>query len=496
MANPITLHTPTPEEAPLQDKLNEALVSELLHRSRSASIALLLATLLMWTIVRPFTGTVVLVLFVALAGLTVIRMAGAIWIERRAAGRFGHLQVFRWFTMMNVLLGVSLGAIILAAYPSLPPLRVAMTSVCIVGINSAALVSLAASPLVYVVYVGANMAALTYVAFAHPLLGLEVPFQVMQIVYSAALFVMMLTVHRSLRHSIVLRLQLAASLGNLRDTQARLVDASRKAGRADVAIEVLHSVGNVLNSVNVSAALARDVVARSRTNNLPKVVEVVMQHRDAFSAFVRDDARGQKLPDYLAQLAEVVVRDNRAVTAELESLAKNVDHIRLIVASQQERVRPSDVIEAFDVAGLLDDALRIAHYDEQAIAVTRRCDELPPASLDRHKLLQILIVLLANARDAVMARDHSDRRIAIHARRGATGDLEITVEDNGCGFDPGQLEQMFSLGFTTKPTGRGIGLHYSACAARELKGNLTAQSAGVGTGASFLLALPLRAIAA
>jgi len=496
MANPITLHTPTPEEAPLQDKLNEALVSELLHRSRSASIALLLATLLMWTIVRPFTGTVVLVLFVALAGLTVIRMAGAIWIERRAAGRFGHLQVFRWFTMMNVLLGVSLGAIILAAYPSLPPLRVAMTSVCIVGINSAALVSLAASPLVYVVYVGANMAALTYVAFAHPLLGLEVPFQVMQIVYSAALFVMMLTVHRSLRHSIVLRLQLAASLGNLRDTQARLVDASRQAGRADVAIEVLHSVGNVLNSVNVSAALARDVVARSRTNNLPKVVEVVMQHRDAFSAFVRDDARGQKLPDYLAQLAEVVVRDNRAVTAELESLAKNVDHIRLIVASQQERVRPSDVIEAFDVAGLLDDALRIAHYDEQAIAVTRRCDELPPASLDRHKLLQILIVLLANARDAVMARDHSDRRIAIHARRGATGDLEITVEDNGCGFDPGQLEQMFSLGFTTKPTGRGIGLHYSACAALELKGNLTAQSAGVGTGASFLLALPLRAIAA
>jgi signal transduction histidine kinase len=496
MANPITLHTPTPEEAPLEDKLNEALVLELLHRSRSASVALLLATLLMWTIVRPYTGTDVLILFIALAGLTAIRMVGAVWIERFAVGRFEPLRVFRWFTMINVLVGASLGAIILAAYPSLPPLRVAMMSVCIVGINSAALVSLAASPLVYMVYVGANMAALTYVAFAHPLEGLEISFQVMQVVYSLALFVMMLTVHRSLRHSIVLRLQLAASLGNLRDTQARLVDASRRAGRADVAIEVLHSVGNALNSVNVSAALAREVVAKSKTNNLPKVVEAVMQHRDDFSAFVRNDPRGQKLPEYLAQLSEVVVRDNRAVTAELEALAKSVDHIKLIVASQQDRVAPSEVIETFDVAGVLDDALRIARYEGESIEVRRHCDELPPASLDRHKLLQILIVLLANARDAVMTREQGDRRISIHARRGATGGLEIAVEDNGCGFEPEHRDKMFTLGFTTKPSGRGIGLHYSACAALELKGNLTAQSAGVGTGASFLLALPFRAISA
>lgn len=493
MPHPITLHTPTPDEAPLQDKLNEALVRELLHRTRSASVALLLATLLLWTIVGPYNGSFVLALFVALAGFTVIRMIGSIWIERRAGKRFDTMRVFRWFVAMSVLIGASMGAIILASYPSLPPLRVAMSSVCIVGINSAALVSLAGSPLVYVVYVGANMAALTYIAFAHPIQGLEAPFQIMQIVYSLALFVMMLTVHRSLRHSIVLRLQLAASLGNLRDTQARLVDASRQAGRADVAVEVLHSVGNALNSVNVSAALASEVVAKSKTNNLPKVVEVVLQHRDDFGAFVRDDPRGQKLPDYLAQLSEVVVRDNRAVTAELQSLARHVDQIKLIVASQQDRVRSSDVAETFDVPGLLDDALRIARYDEQAIEVTRLCDELPRASLDRHKVLQILIVLLANARDAVMTRDRGERRITVHARRGTAGDLEIAVEDNGCGIDPDHLERMFSLGFTTKPSGRGLGLHYSACAARELKGNLTARSAGVGSGASFLLALPFGA---
>jgi signal transduction histidine kinase len=397
---------------------------------------------------------------------------------------------------MSVLIGVSLGAIIMVAYPSLPPLRVAMCSVCIVGINSAALVSLAGSPLVYVVYVGANMAALTFVAFVHPLQGLELPFQIMQIVYSSALFVMMFNVHRSLRNSIVLRLQLATSLAKLRETQARLVDASREAGRADVAVEVLHSIGNTLNSVNVSAALVNEIVAKSKVNNLPRIVDVVTQHSGDFSAFVRDDPRGQKLPEYLAQLAEVVVRDNRAVTAELESLTRSVDRIKLIVASQQDRVGPRDVIETFDVAGLLDDALRIAGYEQHEIEVSRHCDELPPASLDRHRVLQILIALLANARDAVMSRQAGERKIAVHARRGAVGDLEIAIEDNGCGIASEHLDEVFNLGFTTKPTGRGIGLHYSACTARELKGNLTAHSAGPGRGASFLLALPFAAPAA
>jgi C4-dicarboxylate-specific signal transduction histidine kinase len=107
--------------------------------------------------------------------------------------------------------------------------------------------------------------------------------------------------------------------------------------------------------------------------------------------------------------------------------------------------------------------------------------------------LQILIIVLANARDAVMTRARGERRITVHARRGASGELEIAVDDNGCGIDPEHIDRMFSLGFTTKPSGRGLGLHYSACAARELKGHLTARSAGVGTGASFLLALPFGA---
>jgi signal transduction histidine kinase len=491
--NLISLQRLAPDEVPLQSKLNEALVRELLHRTRSAAVALLLTLWLLWVLVGP-AGGMVTGLFIALIAFTGIRLAGSMWLERLPRERFHHMRAFAWFAMMSALVGMTLGAIVVASYPHISPLAVALCSVAMFGINSGALVSLSASPLVYLLYVGTNMAAVMYTAFAHPLPGQEHAFQLMQVVYSLAVLLLLQTVHKSFRSNIIVRLRLAASVDELRDTQARLLEASRQAGRADVATEVLHGVGNVLNSVNVSATLVGEILVKSKTHNLPKVVAMLLEHRDDFARFLRDDPRGQKLPDYFAQLAELVEHDNRIAKHELESLTRNVDHIRVIVGALQAQTRRgAELIEAFAVDALIADALRIsaASYGDQAIEVVRQLDDLPPARLDRHKALQILIVLLANARDAVSANHSGDRRITVHARRGESGELEITVEDNGCGIDPQHLERIFSLGFTTKAGGHGLGLHFSACAARELKGRLSAHSAGRGSGASFLLALPL-----
>jgi signal transduction histidine kinase len=489
--NVITLDTPDATEAPFRDQLNEALMRELLHRTKSAGVALLGAVVLLWLILGDQTGTVVFVQFLAVSILILARMVGAIWLERR--GRFDTMRAFGWFAAVNFLIGGGLGAIILSAYPHLPPLGVAMCSVCIVGINSAAMVSLAGSPLVYLLYVVSNMAALSFVSFAHPLQGLERPFQVMQFIYGAALIVMMRSVHRSLRNNIVLRLRLGRSLEELRDTQARLVDASREAGRADVAATVLHSVGNVLNSVNVSATLVTEALGKSRLQTLPRVLALVEDHRNDLPAFFRDDPRGQKLPEYCARLAEAVERDHGVATSELAALTQNLDLIKAVVAAQQERIKPASVVETCDVHDVLDEALSVhaAASGPQAIEVVRRFHDLPPARLDRYKILQILIALLANARDAVLAGDLGERRIIVSARRGDAGDLEIAIDDNGCGIDPKDLDQVFGLGYTTKPGRHGVALHVSACAARELKGALTARSPGLGHGASFLLTLPL-----
>jgi signal transduction histidine kinase len=367
-----------------------------------------------------------------------------------------------------------------------------------IGINSTAMVTMAASPLVYILYLCPTLAAWFIVAFSHPLPGLEHALQGALPLYGVVMAFTTRAVHRRLRNNIVLRLRLGASLGDLRDAQAKLVEASRQAGRSDVATAVLHNVGNVLNSVNVSAMMVNDLVTNLRTAKLSQIGTMITEHGDDLPRFFRDDPRGQKLPNYFAQLHAALERDKAAAASELHSLMRNIEHIKVIVSSQQSHVKPGGAIETFDARDLLDDALKFstASGDHHAIEIVRRFGDVPPVSLDRHKVLQIVMNLLTNARDAVLTKPAGERRIIVSTRAGDNASFEIGVEDNGCGVDPNHLDRIFHLGFTTKTEGNGLGLHYSACAARELHGNLTARSEGVGRGAAFVLVLPLDAMAA
>ena len=123
--------------------------------------------------------------------------------------------------------------------------------------------------------------------------------------------------------------------------------------------------------------------------------------------------------------------------------------------------------------------------------MVRDYHELPSVSLDRHRALQILINLVSNARQSVVAANRPDKRIIVRSRRVGDARVRIEVEDNGLGIDPEHHARMFTHGFTTKKHGHGIGLHSSALAARELHGTLTFTSEGAGQGATFALELPL-----
>ncbi|HZJ65186.1 MAG TPA: ATP-binding protein [Kofleriaceae bacterium] len=496
--NLITLEKPTADEVPLQTQLNETLVRELLATAKGGAAGLLVATFLCWLLVHPWPGHAVTAAFAALIGVTATRLVGSIWIERRLIHRMPYMRVFLWLAVIYASNGASLAVFIVAACPHLPVVSTLMLLVIMIGINSTAMVTMAASPLVYVLYLSPTLAAWFIVAFTDPLPGLEHALQGALPVYGIVMAFTMRTVHRRLRHNIVLRLRLGASLGDLRDAQARLVEASREAGRSDVATAVLHNVGNVLNSVNVSAVLVNDIVTNLRTAKLSQIATMITEHGDDLARFFHDDARGQKLPLYFEQLHVALERDKAAAATELQSLIRNIDHIKVIVSSQQSHVKPSGAIETFDARDLLDDALKfsVSATEHHAIEVIRRFDAVPPVSLDRHKVLQIVMNLLTNARDAVLTKPAGERQIIVSTRAGDNASLEIGIEDNGCGVDPQHLDRIFHLGFTTKTAGNGLGLHYSACAARELHGNLTARSEGVGRGASFLLVLPLDAMAA
>ena len=493
--NPITLEAMSPDDQSLQAQLDEALIRELVLKARNGAAGLLGASVLLWMILRAWTGGTVAALFVVLVSVTAIRGAGGRWLGRERLQRLPVMRVFGWLLTVCALTGACLGAIVVASYPHLPITSTLMLIVIMIAINSAAMVSLAASPTAYACYAGPALLAWAIVAFAYPLPGFERVFEVAIVIYGVVIALTIRAIHHSLRNNIVLRLRLAASLGELRDTQSKLVEASRLAGRSDVATAVLHSVGNVLNSVNVSAGLVNEIVINSRVSGLTKIATTLNEHRGDLARYLDDDDRGQKLPPYLLQLGEVLEMDKAAATAELQSLIRHIDQIKIIVASQQSHVKRGGLSETFEVHQLLDDAIKLsaASWDRDAIEIVRSFDPLPPATLDRHKALQILMNLLANAHDAVMTNDAAARRITLGARQSAKAEAEITVADNGGGIDAPDLDRIFHLGFTTKPERHGLGLHYCACAAHEMNGELRARSAGPGRGATFVLRLPLGA---
>ncbi|WP_233261507.1 ATP-binding protein [Vitiosangium sp. GDMCC 1.1324] len=285
-----------------------------------------------------------------------------------------------------------------------------------------------------------------------------------------------------------------AAEARLSELHRGLVDASRQAGMAEVATGVLHNVGNTLNSVNVSANLLDERLRGMRVSGLEKAVALLREHAADPGTFFTSDPRGRQLPVYLQAVTAQLERERNAVLAELRTLSEGVEHIRTVVGMQQQYARFSGLVERVFLPELLDGALRLqsTSMERLRIEVRREYAEVPPVWVDRHKLLQILLNLLSNARHAMQESGRADPCLTIRVEPGEEGWLRTSVSDNGVGIAPEHLPRLFTHGFTTKKDGHGFGLHTSALAAQELGGVLSCESPGRGEGATFTLELPVR----
>ena len=277
----------------------------------------------------------------------------------------------------------------------------------------------------------------------------------------------------------------------LEDMHKQLIQTSHQAGMAEVATGVLHNVGNVLNSVNVSATLVTDLVRRSKAPNVGKISDLLAQHRSELGPYLVEDAKGRMIPSYLATLAESLAAEQKAIITELESLHKNIDHIKDIVAMQQSYAKTSGVTETVSVPDLVEDALRmnagsLARHD---VDVARDYAGRPVITTEKNKVLQILVNLIRNAKYACDESGRTDKLIILRTTTEERG-VSISVIDNGVGIPAENLTRIFAHGFTTRKHGHGFGLHSGALAAREIGGSLTVRSEGPGKGATFTLRLP------
>jgi two-component system NtrC family sensor kinase len=279
----------------------------------------------------------------------------------------------------------------------------------------------------------------------------------------------------------------------LEQVHRELVASARRAGMAEIATGVLHNVGNVLNSVNVSAAMLASRLKSSKRSHLNRVVAMLDEHRSDLDKFLTTDAKGKQIPDFLKALADHLQTEEEAMVEETRSLTTDVEHIKTIVATQQSYAGNSSMFEPTDINTLLDDAVRmnLTSFERHGIHVERNFADLPTVLADKQRLLQIVINLVKNAKEALTEQEIGRDRILRLETRAVDDRLMIAIGDTGVGIKKDDLTRIFSHGFTTKANGHGFGLHSCAIAATEMEGSLTAYSDGHMKGATFTLNLPL-----
>src|SRR5205814_10323504 len=172
------------------------------------------------------------------------------------------------------------------------------------------------------------------------------------------------------------------------------------AGMAEVATGVLHNVGNVLNSVNVSAGLVVEKISRSKIPQIGKAAALLTGRNGDLANFLTQDPNGQRLPEFFAKLGAFLEEENTEILREVDQLSRNIEHIKEVVAMQQNYAKVSGVFENLPAEQLFEDAIamNIGAFERHGVTVERDFAPVPTVCVDRHKVLQILINLIRNAK--------------------------------------------------------------------------------------------------
>lgn len=274
---------------------------------------------------------------------------------------------------------------------------------------------------------------------------------------------------------------------------SQLMETARRAGMSDVAVSVVHNVGNVLNSANVSMGLLEEFVEKPHLNKLLSAIDMIKNHLSSINDFFTQDDRGKLIPEFLVATAEIIKKDYSSHVIELNNLNKFLTHIKEIVTMQQELSQISGLSETIFVPEVIDSALKMSlaeAFSLKNIDLIKKYNFSPFIVTDRAKLLQIIVNLIQNAKESLLAKPPNGKKFLILEIQENDATVTIKVEDNGLGISKENLINIFTFGFTTKPGGHGFGLHSSALYAKEMGGTLSVESGGLNLGATFTLILP------
>ena len=236
----------------------------------------------------------------------------------------------------------------------------------------------------------------------------------------------------------------------LQEIHAELSRVSRLTALGEFAASIAHEVRQPLTAIIINARIC----LRWLSSGEPDLEEVKAGLLDVVTA---------------GQRAEEVIKRNRE-----------------LFRSHKVEAAPIDINAVIGEAATLV-AARLR--DNQITLMTSLVEGLPPVMGDRIELQQVLLNLIANAIDAMERVPAESRRIDISSASTSEQFVQVTVTDHGTGLHGVDVDRMFTLSYTTKDAGTGVGLSVSRSIIEAHGGKLWAEQ-HPGRGATFCFTIP------
>ncbi|MDR3443593.1 MAG: ATP-binding protein [Legionella sp.] len=278
---------------------------------------------------------------------------------------------------------------------------------------------------------------------------------------------------------------------------ANLMNMAHQEGMAEVAVSVIHNIGNVLNSVGVSVGIIKKEMSNSIYQKIGLIMEMLEKHQANLIEYFQNDEQGKLIPGYLMILFAEIQRNKVILDTEVQDLQQHYYIIKDILNAEDEITGPKSISTPVLLAEVMDSSIQTVMTADSMLTkqITLNKDYRYTSSIMTNKtnLMQIFVNLLKNAKESVMElKENMPRKINISiTRKKNLKEVELRIMDNGIGILPEHLPKIFTFGFTTKQKGHGFGLHNCALIAKQLGGTLEVKSNGFCKGAIFILTLPI-----
>ena len=277
----------------------------------------------------------------------------------------------------------------------------------------------------------------------------------------------------------------------LESTQKQLVENAYKTGMANVALGTLHNAGNILTSLNISVDLLRQSADALPLSGLKNISELVCRNKNNLSRFLSNNSKGENLIKYCQLMAKKILNIKTELAEHIDRALDKIKLILNLIESQQRYVGIVSLKERMQISSIINDALVIMESTlrKARIEITRDIADVSGIMVDKTKLIHILINLITNAVEALTIAKKEHPRITFKITEDSSCQY-IQVADNGCGMDKKTRENIFQIGYTTKSSGHGFGLHSCVHYMHEMGGQIKVESAGTDMGSVFTLQFP------